>query len=156
MGAHVSAVPNHQTGRSVSLKMRGDVALSGNFGFELDLAALDPTQLEEAKAIVSRVKSLRDLTLKGTFWRLLSPFERMHTAWSFVSEDQRQVLLCVFQVLCVPNTAPLRIRLRGLQPDAWYETEDGRRYLGAALMYQGLFCPLHGDYDSSVLLLRRI
>ena len=156
MGAHVSAVPNHQTGRSVSLKMRGDVALSGNFGFELDLAALDPAQLEEAKAIVSRVKSLRDLTLKGTFWRLLSPFDGMHTAWSFVSEDQRQVLLCVFQVLCVPNTAPLRIRLRGLQPDAWYETEDGRRYLGAALMYQGLFCSLHGDYDSSVLLLRRI
>jgi hypothetical protein len=30
--------------------MRGDVALSGNFGFELDLAALDPAQLEEAKA----------------------------------------------------------------------------------------------------------
>ena len=38
MGAHVSAVPNHQTGRVTGMRMRGEVAMGGNFGFELDLS----------------------------------------------------------------------------------------------------------------------
>ena len=156
MGAHVSAVPNHQTGRSVPLKMRGDVALGGNFGFELDPGRLSPEELEEAREMVSRVKSLRDLTRRGVFWRLLSPFDGPQTAWSFVSEDRRQALLCVYSTLAVPNTAPLRVRLRGLDPDAWYETEDGRRFLGAVLMYQGLTVFLRGDFASSVLLLKAL
>lgn len=36
MGSHVSAVPNHQTGRSVSLHTRGVTAMAGCFGYELD------------------------------------------------------------------------------------------------------------------------
>ncbi len=154
MGAHVSAIPNHQTGRKVSLNMRGDVALSGNFGFELDPAKLSEEELDEAKRMISRVKRLRNLTREGTFWRLISPFETRHAAWSFVSEDRREVLLCVYQTLSVPNTAPLRVPLMGLLPDAWYETEDGRRFFGAALMYQGITMSLRGDFSSSVLLLK--
>ena len=34
---HVSAVPNAQTGRSVSIRTRGVVAMSGTFGYEMDL-----------------------------------------------------------------------------------------------------------------------
>ena len=45
--AHVSAVPNHQTGRSTSLKTRGETAMSAVFGYELDLTKLSP---EEKKA----------------------------------------------------------------------------------------------------------
>lgn len=40
MTAHVSASPNHQTGRKTSLKVRGDVATAGVFGYELNLAKL--------------------------------------------------------------------------------------------------------------------
>ena len=40
MSAHVSAVPNHQTGRISSFKTRGDVAMAGAFGYELDLNKL--------------------------------------------------------------------------------------------------------------------
>ena len=35
MGAHVSAVPNHQVGRVTGMKMRGDVAIGGNFGLQI-------------------------------------------------------------------------------------------------------------------------
>ena len=154
MGAHVSAVPNHQTGRITCLKMRGDVALSGNFGFELDLTKFTPEELAEAGKLVSRVKQLRNLTREGTFWRLLSPFEGNAASWSFVSPDRREVLLCAYQVLSVPNTAPLRIRLRGLDPNLWYQAEDGRRFLGAALLCQGITVPLRGDFSSCVLLLK--
>ena len=153
MGAHVSAVPNHQTGRTVPLKLRGDVALGGNFGFELDPCKLSPEETAEAKEMIARVKSLRDLTREGTFWRLLSPFEDRSTAWAFVSEDRRKVLFCAFCALVPPNSAPVRVRLRGLDPDAWYKAEDGRRFSGAALMYQGITVPLTKDFSSEVLLL---
>ena len=156
MGAHVSAVPNHQTGRTVPLKMRGDVALGGNFGFELDPGKLSPEEFEETRQMVLRVKELRDLTRSGTFWRLLSPFAGQITAWAFVSPDQRTILLCAYSVLSVPNSAPVRVCLRGLKEDAWYETEDGRRFLGAALLYQGITLPLRGDFDSFVCVLKSV
>ena len=42
--AHVSAVPNHQTDRSTSLKTRGETAMSAVFGYELDLTKLSPEE----------------------------------------------------------------------------------------------------------------
>ena len=106
--------------------------------------------------MVERVKSLRNLTRTGTFWRLLSPFDGQVTAWSFISPDRKEILLCAYRVLCIPNTAPARIRIRGLEPDAVYETEDGRRITGAALMYQGITLPLRGDYSSEVIVLKSL
>lgn len=37
MGAHVSDCPNHIVGRVTPFKTRGHVALSGTFGYELDI-----------------------------------------------------------------------------------------------------------------------
>ena len=156
MGAHVSAVPNHQTGRTVPLKLRGDVALGGNFGFELDPGRLSPEDLEEARQMVVKVKSIRDLTRTGTFWRLVSPFDGQATAWAFVSGDRSTFLLCAYCVLSSPNSAPLRIHLRGLLPDAWYKAEDGRLYSGAALMHYGYTVPLRGDFSSFVSLFKSV
>ena len=153
MGAHVSAVPNHQTGRTSSLRMRGDVALAGNFGFELDLTQMSPEELSEAAELVARVKAFRDLTRTGTFWRLLSPFEGRETSWAFVSGDRKKVLFCAYRTLSVPNSPPLRVRLRGLDPEAWYKTEDGAVYHGSVLMNHGLTVPLKGDFSSFVLFL---
>ncbi len=154
MGAHVSAVPNHQTGRTTSLRMRGEVALAGNFGFELDLAKMSREDLSEAADLVSRVKSLRDLTRTGTFWRLLSPFDGAETAWAFVSENRKEVLFCAYSTLSVPNMPPIRIRLKGLLPDAWYRTEDGAEYNGSVLMNHGISVPRKGDFSSFVLYLK--
>ena len=156
MGAHVSAVPNHQTGRSTSLRMRGDVALAGNFGFELDLTQMSPEDLTEAAELVSRVKSLRDLTRNGTFWRLLSPFEGTETAWAFVSADRKEVLFCAYRTLSIPHYPPLRVRFRGLDPDARYQTEDGAIYHGSVLMNHGLTVPLKGDFSSYILHLKAV
>ena len=36
MGAHVAAVPNHQTGRITPIDTRAAVAFFGVFGYELD------------------------------------------------------------------------------------------------------------------------
>lgn len=58
MGAHVSAVPNHQTGRVTSLKTRGITAMAGTFGYELNPALLSD---EERKKSESRSRPLRSM-----------------------------------------------------------------------------------------------
>ena len=84
MGAHVSASPNHQVSRVTTLSMRGDVALGGNFGFELDLSRLTPEELEDARLYVEKVKKVRSLTQNGVFTRLISPFNGSNFAsWQF-------------------------------------------------------------------------
>ena len=154
MGAHVSAVPNHQTGRITSLRLRGDVALAGNFGFELDLTKMSAAELAEASDMIRRVKRFRDLTRNGTFWRLLSPFSGNYAAWAFVSEDRKEALLCAYRILSVPNTPPLRLRLRGLLPDAWYSDENGTAYHGSVLMHHGLTIALNSDFSSAVIYMK--
>ena len=46
MGAHVSVCPNHQVGRTTPLKMRGDAALLGVLGYEMDLSRASQEELE--------------------------------------------------------------------------------------------------------------
>ena len=62
MGSHVSAVPNHQVGRVTSLKMRGDVAMSGNFGYELDLMKFTDEEKQEVRRQVETYKELRSVS----------------------------------------------------------------------------------------------
>lgn len=156
MGAHVSAVPNHQTGRIASFQMRGNVALAGNFGFELDLTALPQQELDQAKEQVLAIKSLRDTLQKGVFTRLESPFEGNFAAWQFLSQDGADLLFCAYQRLVQPNPLSHRIRLRGLEPEACYRTEDGQSYSGGRLMEVGLPIPLpKEDFSSYILRLHR-
>ena len=156
MGAHVSASPNHQTGRASAMRMRGDVALGGNFGFELDLSKLSDEDMATAKQLVEEVKSVRELTQKGTFTRLISPVEDRRAAWQFVSPDGSEALLCVYQVLARPNMPPIRVKMRGLEPACVYEDETGARYTGDALMNAGMWVKLRGDLESRVVRFRRV
>ena len=158
MGAHVSASPNHQTGRTTSIKMRGDVALGGNFGFELDLSRQTEEDLIEARRMIEDVKRLRGTLQQGEFTRLESPLEGNFAAWQFVSPDRQDVILCAYQRLAQPNPFSHRIFLHGLCPDAAYlDTQTGRRYSGAALMNVGFPLPyLRGDFVSWIFEFRRV
>ena len=155
MGAHVSAVPNHQTGRILSLRTRGLVALSGNFGFELDLTKMSDEELAECSELIRLVKRYRKLTQSGTFWRLLSPFRGEFTAWSFVSESGDEALLFACKALSVPNTSPVRIRLCGLSESAYYQLDDGRCLQGGMLMHYGLTISLNGDFSACLIHMKR-
>lgn len=75
IGAHVSAVLNHQVGRMTPLEFRGDVAMSGNFGYELDLTKFTSDEKELVKAQVVNYKEIRSLVQQGDLYRLKSPFE---------------------------------------------------------------------------------
>lgn len=153
MGAHVSASPNHQTGRVTSFKTRCDVALGGNFGFELDLSKQSAEDLKTAAEAVELVKSVRKTLQQGRYTRLENPFTGNFAAWQFLSADESELVLCAYQRLTMPNPVSHRVRLTGLREDAVYvNQETGERYTGAALMYVGLpLGYLHGDFASCVI-----
>ncbi|NMA72209.1 MAG: alpha-galactosidase [Firmicutes bacterium] len=157
MGAHVSAAPNHQVGRVTPLATRGDVALFGNMGYELDVTRLDPEEKAAIQAQVVRYKRLRALIHRGDFYRLLSPFEGNETAWMVVAKDRREVLLGFYRVLAQPNPRPSRLRLVGLDPALEYElVGQGERWDGDQLMEVGLTVEPYlantgGDFQSVVL-----
>ena len=156
MGSHVSAVPNHQTGRITPIDTRGNVAMSGCFGYELDLNRLPPEDLEAVKRQIARVKTIRQTLLYGDFHRLLSPFEGNDTAWITVSSDKREAVLMFTRAQALSYTFPPLVRLRGLDPKAVYEVvETGERYAGSELMNAGLSVRLPwGDAASVSLTLR--
>ncbi|SET97561.1 alpha-galactosidase [Paenibacillus sp. NFR01] len=126
MGAHISAVPNHQVDRITSLAMRGDVAMSGNFGYELDLTKFTEAEKALAAKQIAQYKEIRTLVQQGDMYRLLSPFEgRGDTAWMFVSEDKSEAFVAYFRVLAEPNGPLRRLQLKGLDPNQNYTLETG-------------------------------
>ncbi|NMO96342.1 alpha-galactosidase [Paenibacillus lemnae] len=158
MGAHVSAVPNHQVERTTSLEFRGDVAMSGNFGYELDLTQWSETEREIAAKQIKDYKEIRGLVQQGELYRLLSPFEGNETSWMFVSDDREEALLFYFKVLAEPN-APLRnVKLEGLDLEKDYLlTTSGEIFGGDRLMAAGLpVSSLSGDFSSMWVQLKAV
>ncbi len=137
MGAHVSACPNHQVGRTTPFKMRCNVAMPGQFGFELDLNKCTDQELEVAKQSIKDYRELQGVFHKGTCYRLKSPFETNISAIEFVSEDEETVIVCVDSKKATPNAPDEFIRLDGLDSASLYIL-DGEIYGGDYLMNKGL------------------
>ena len=159
MGSHVSAIPNHQVNRMTSLKMRGDVAMSGNLGYELDITTLSEAEKLEVKEQIKFYKKHRRLIQFGTFSRILSPFDgKNHTAWIVVDEDQNEAIYTYFQIMDKANKASKRVKLTGLDTQKKYQLNDGRVFGGDELMYKGIFIDpdLFGDYQSRQIYLKAI
>lgn len=148
VGAHVSAVPNHQTGRSVSLHTRGVTAMAGAFGYELDPGELTDAEKEEIRRQVRRYKKYEELIRKGDYYRLSDPFQNACAAWQFISKDGDRVLLNVVMLEVHGNMPVTYVKLKGLHADMVYEDVDtGKRYYGSALMEAGMPMPMEpGEY----------
>jgi len=122
MGAHVSAVPNHQMGRVTSLETRGAVAFFGVLGYELDPGALEDGARAILRDQVAFYKAHRELLQRGRFFRLVSPFEgdRNHASWMCASRDAQRAIVGYYRVLQHVGEPSHLIRLRGLDPAARY------------------------------------
>ena len=158
MGAHVSASPNHQTGRSTPLNTRGVVAMSGAFGYELDLTKLSPEEKAEIRRQIRQYQADADTLQTGRYYRLTGEETDWFTAWQAVSEDGA----CAIVNLVVTSPEPFarlpHLCLRGLEAEARYRIEeDDAVYTGAALMRGGYTFPrLRGDYPAAQLHLLRV
>lgn len=144
MGAHVSAVPNHQTNRITPIKTRGNVAIFGAFGYELDLNKITDEEKEIVKKQIEFFKENRELIQFGDFYRLVSPFEKKlnDAAWMVVSKDKKEALVAKYKILSVPNAGYESLLLSGLNEDYLYSVESlqvqGESYYGDELHSSGL------------------
>lgn len=152
MGAHVSACPNHAVGRITPFETRGNVALLGTFGYELDITKLSVEEKEQVKLQVAKYHKYNDLIREGDYYRLASAAENgVYDSWMIVAKDQSKALLFYVQVLARANVKSRFIKLAGLDPERNYII-DGKKYVGSTLMQAGVRIPAeNGDFRSRLI-----
>ncbi|MBR2025071.1 MAG: alpha-galactosidase [Clostridia bacterium] len=151
MGAHVSASPNHTTGRITPLNTRGNVAYFGTYGLELDINKMTDEEKAEIKRQIEEFKKHYDLIQYGDYYRLISPYDTdsVYCAWMVASENE--VLLSVVKNKNRAKPSDEVVRLKGLKENAYYSVNKEGKYLGASLMYNGF--PIwtdSGDYTNKL------
>ncbi len=158
MGAHVSAVPNHQVGRVTDIDMRGDVAKPGQFGYELDLATLTEDEIEKVKEQIKFYKKYDEVFHKGDVYRLKSAFSSNVVAWEFISEDKETVILCLYRVLKRPEEKSSYVKFKGLDDTALY-SDGEREFSGGFLSNVGLdalrILSENADFKSKIVVFKR-
>lgn len=170
MASHVSASPNHQTGRVIPLKFRFDVAMSGRLGMEMKPSDLNADETKFAKQAISDYKRLRDVVQQGDLYRLLSPYEGDGRAASlmYVSPDKGKAVFYAYKMKHFVNQRVPRFLMAGLDPMKKYRlhevnrVNDEMKYLegtvvsGNILMNTGLELPLNSEYSSRVIELTEV
>jgi len=133
MGAHVSAA------RRTRFETRGDVALWGTFGYELDPRKMTE---EEKNLVLKQVEEYHkyyDLIRHGDLYRLLCPWDDHRFAiWQFVAPDQSQTLVTKVTMDNVWDHFQV-VRLKGLAPEKiYYCPQLDLKCSGALLMNAGI------------------
>jgi len=158
MGAHASAVPNGMTGRSVPMETRGVVAMSGTFGYEMDLNETTPEEREVIKKQVAFFKEHYELIQQGDYYRLSDPFQNgPYTAWEQVSPDRREALISLVFTALHAASPFLTLHLKGLDPRLTYQVNGQGAGPGDVLMNAGYPLPMvQGEYQAMQLYLTAI
>ena len=158
MGSHVSAVPNHQTGRVTSMHTRGVAAMSGTFGYELNPALLNAEEKAEIRAQLAQYREHQELIREGDYYRLSNPFQDNLAAWMVVSDDRSKALVSVIRLTAEANPPAAYVTLKGMEEDAFYrEKTTGKVYPGAALMEAGILLPAAvSEYEAYQIELERV
>ena len=158
VGSHVSAVPNHQTGRKTSLHTRGVCAMAGTFGYELDPAKMTDEERREIREQIVEYKKYAQLVQNGLYYRLSNPFAEEIGAWEFVSEDGKEVLVNVVMLEIHGNMTVNYVKMKGLCAGQFYkDSNTGKIYPAEALMEVGIPMPLEfGEYKAYQIYLEMV
>ncbi|MGM0175090.1 alpha-galactosidase [Enterococcus sp. DIV0800] len=150
MGAHVSDVPNHQVGRLTPFSTRGWIAMSGNFGYELDLMKQSADNLRLMQEQINFYKAHRQLLQFGEFYRLQAPDTQFASAWLF--KNEQEALLIYSNGLAQPAVPIHYLKTVYLDSDAIYQdTERENCYSGAELNQAGILIPrIKQDFETAV------
>jgi alpha-galactosidase len=154
MGAHVSDCPNHTVGRVTPFATRGDVALAGTFGYELDITKIPEEDRAQIPGQIANYHKYNALVRSGDYYRIAS-YQQNHfyDCYEVVAKDKSEALITFVQVLNRPNYHSRRICPLGLAPDKRYRIEgEDRTYYGDTLMNAGIQIPnMWGDFQSKLI-----
>lgn len=154
MGAHICVCPNHSVGRTTPLETRGNVALAGTFGYEMDLTKLTEEEKETASYFNRQYHKYNALIREGDYYRIASYRENgMYDCWQVVSKDKKKALVTYVQVRYETHRNSICLKLEGLDPKAKYILEGtGDIYSGEILMNAGFLQEMiFGEYQSRLL-----
>lgn len=138
IGSHVSAIPNHQTGRFTSLKTREVVATPGSFGYELDLTKLSNDEKIEITKQIQRFSSRQDLILRGDYFRLSDPTTGI-AAWQLADSQRKTILVQGLILETTPNQKRPQILLQDLDEEAFYCRQSDQKVFSAQALMVGGF-----------------
>ncbi len=153
MGAHISVCPNHTVGRNTPFETRGNVALAGTFGYELDITKIPQEDQEMIPQQVQMYHKYNDLVREGDYYRIASYRENHEfDCYLVAAKDKKEALVTFVQVIGRPNYHSRCIRLQGLDPKMNYRIEGiDHVYGGDLLMNAGLQVEnLWGDAQSKL------
>lgn len=168
MAQHVSASPNHQTGRVIPLKFRFDVAMTGRLGMEMKPSDLTEQEFEFARKAFSIYREICPIIQQGDLYRLISPYDETgYASEMFVSADQSEAVFFAYKYkVYADNRNSPRFRFDGLDPDASYmltelnrtgnpQPWESKSFTGRFLMNTGLELPMREQYSSRVIKLQK-
>lgn len=154
MGAHVSDCPNHAVGRVTPFETRGYVALSGTFGYELDVTRIAKADRDMIPEQVAMYHKYNDLVREGDYYRVAAYIENHeYDCYEVVAKDKSEALITFIQVLNRPNFHSRKIRLKGLDENKRYRIEGKEEiYYGSTLIHAGILIEnLWGDFKGKLI-----
>ena len=164
MGSHISNAPNHQTFRTIPIKYRIDVAMSGRLGMEIQPAILTAEEKAQCKKAIAEYKEIRPVVQHGDIYRLQSPFEHKGLAsLMYVSTDKQKAVWYWWKTETFVSQHLPVVKLAGLDPNRHYRVREldridneplfceGKTYSGQLLMEQGLDLPYTNKVDYNKL-----
>ena len=177
MASHISAAPNHQTFRTIPLKYRIDVAMSGRLGMEIQPKNMTDEEKDLCRKAIADYKKIRPIVQLGDIYRLVSPYDHQGVAsLMYTSPEKDKAVFYWWKTEHFVNQHLPRVTMAGLDPEKTYRiTElnridnqplafEGKTYSGAYLMKNGLEIPYNhivdyhkqNDYSSRVLYLEEV
>lgn len=160
MGSHISATPNHTTFRTVPIKFRSDVAMSGRLGMEIQPANMSEEDKALCKQAIEDYKKIRPVVQFGDLYRLLSPYDNKGAAsLMYVNPEKDDAVFFWWKTDPSYGQKMPRVRMAGLNPDKLYTVTElnridnkplpfeGKQFTGKFLMESGLEIPVSHDVD---------
>jgi len=118
LGAHVSASPNHQTGRNLTLSFRALVALAYHFGVELNPLTLFPAELDELAGWIALHKTLRPLLHAPGAAFTTTPVDGRYV-WGACAPHQIVLFVAQGSAMMAEQPPPLRIAADNATAPLW-------------------------------------
>lgn len=177
MASHISAAPNHQTFRTIPLKYRIDVAMSGRLGMEIQPKNMTDEEKDLCRKAIADYKKIRPVVQFGDIYRLMSPYDKLGVAsLMYTSEEKDKAVFYWWKTEHFVNQHLPRVTMAGLDPEKKYKVMElnridnvplefeGKIFSGAYLMANGLEIPYNhkvdyhkqNDYSSRVLYLEEV